>query len=48
VTDENAFSALKNKGINIFVGNPKKTQANYYLKNTIEIKTLLKRIDCLI
>ena len=47
-TDENAFSALKNKGITVFVGTPKKTKANYYLKNINEVKMLLKKINVLL
>lgn len=45
VTDENAFSILKNRGITIFVGKPKQTRAKYYLKNTQEVKELLKKIS---
>ena len=48
VTDENAFSAIKNQGITVFVGDPKKTQANYYLKNIQEVKMLLKKINLLL
>ena len=44
ITDEYAFSALKNRGITIFVGKPKQTQAKYYLKNPVEVKALLKKI----
>lgn len=45
VTDENAFNALKNRGITVFVGKPKQTCANYYLNNTQEVKILLKEIQ---
>jgi len=44
VTDEDAFKVLKNKGITIFVGNPKPSYAQYYLKDTNEVKEFLKRI----
>ena len=44
VTDEDAFGVLRNKGITIFVGEPKKSKAQYYLKNTQEVKYFLKRI----
>lgn len=44
ITDEYAFSTLKNQGITIFVGKPKRTQARYHLKNIREVKTLLKSI----
>lgn len=43
-TDEDAFKVLKNKGLTIFVGKPDRSFAQYYLKDTGEIKGLLKRI----
>jgi trehalose-phosphatase len=43
-TDEDAFKALKNKGLIIFVGNPKPSHAKYYLKNTKEVFELLNKI----
>ncbi len=45
VTDEDAFGALKNKGLTIFVGNPKKSRARYYLKNHKEVLEFLKRVS---
>jgi trehalose-phosphatase len=47
-TDENAFRALKNKGLTIFVGNPKKSYAKYYLKNTKEVFKFLKGLNALL
>jgi trehalose 6-phosphate phosphatase len=44
-TDEDAFRMLKNKGITIFVGGPKRSYARYYLKNTKEVFEFLKRIS---
>lgn len=44
ITDEDAFGALQNKGLTIFVGKPKKTKARYYLKNPREAMELLERI----
>jgi len=44
ITDEDAFEVLKNKGLTIFVGNPKPSHAKYYLKNTKEVFELLNRI----
>lgn len=44
ITDEDAFRALKNRGITIFVGKPKPSYAQYYLKDTNEAKEFLKRI----
>jgi len=43
-TDEDAFSALKSKGITVFVGKNKKTNAKYYLNNTGEVLKFLKFI----
>lgn len=47
VTDEDAFRALKNKGITIFVGAPKPSEAKYYLKDTEEVLKFLKELDSL-
>ncbi len=47
-TDENAFRALKNKGLTIFVGNPKKSYAKYYLRNTKEVSKFLKWLNTLL
>jgi len=44
VTDEDAFKALNNKGLTIFVGRPKISYAQYYLKDTNEAVEFLKRI----
>ncbi|MCM8787358.1 MAG: trehalose-phosphatase [Candidatus Omnitrophica bacterium] len=44
LTDEDAFEVLHNKGITIFVGRPKKTEAQYYLKNTQEVRNFLRLI----
>ena len=44
ITDENAFRALRNRGLNIFVGNPKDSCAQYYLKDTQEVREFLKQI----
>jgi len=44
-TDEDAFKVLKNKGLTIFVGKPKPSYAQYYLKNTEEVRWFLKRIS---
>ncbi|MDD4183109.1 MAG: trehalose-phosphatase [Candidatus Omnitrophica bacterium] len=43
-TDEDAFSALKSKGITVFVGKKKKTNAKYYLNNTGEVLKFLRFI----
>lgn len=44
LTDEDAFKVLKNKGITIFVGEPKVSHARYYLKNVNEVAEFLKVI----
>jgi len=40
-TDEDAFKALKKKGVTIFVGKPRKSSADYYLKSTNEVLKFL-------
>jgi len=44
ITDEDAFKALKNKGLTIFVGKPGNSKADYYLKNTAEVTKFLRSI----
>ncbi|MEK6528236.1 MAG: trehalose-phosphatase [Nitrospirota bacterium] len=44
VTDEDAFKALKNKGLTVFVGEPGNSEADYYLKNTEEVTKFLRLI----
>lgn len=44
-TDEDAFEVLKNKGLTIFVGKPKDSFADYYLKNTNEVLQFLSKIQ---
>lgn len=43
-TDEDAFKALKNKGLTIFIGRPKPSHAQFYLKNTREVVLFLDNI----
>ncbi len=43
-TDEDAFRALQHTGITIFVGKPKSSCANYYVKNIKEVTKLFKEI----
>lgn len=48
ITDEDAFSVLKNNEFTIFVGKQKESSAKYYLKNTEEVKGFLNiLIKCL-
>jgi trehalose-phosphatase len=44
VTDEDGFRALKNKGLTIFVGKPKPSEAAYYVKNTKEVVKFMKQL----
>jgi trehalose-phosphatase len=44
VTDEDAFKALRNKGLTIFVGERKDSRAKYYLNDQTEVAEFLKRI----
>ncbi len=44
-TDEDAFKAIRRKGITIFVGKPKTSHAQYYLKNTNDVKVLLNLLS---
>jgi len=43
-TDEDAFRALKKKGLGIFVGRPKKSYATYYLKSPQDVRKFLKQV----
>ncbi|MEK7867994.1 MAG: trehalose-phosphatase [Candidatus Omnitrophota bacterium] len=43
-TDEDAFKALKNTGLTVFVGDPGNSRAKYYLKNTQEVTEFLEQI----
>ncbi|HPT39073.1 MAG TPA: trehalose-phosphatase [Candidatus Omnitrophota bacterium] len=43
-TDEDAFKALKNRGLTVFVGNANSSQAKYYVRNVKEVYELLKYI----
>lgn len=47
VTDEDAFRALANKGLTVFVGEPDKTEAKFYLKDTSEVTEFIRRIAAL-
>ena len=45
ITDEDAFKALKSKGLTVFVGKPGNSKAGYYLKNTKEVAKFLRLIS---
>lgn len=45
ITDEDAFKALKDKGVGVFVGKPKTSQAKYYLRNPREVRQFLKWLN---
>ncbi len=44
VTDEDAFQALRSRGLTIFVGKPKNTKARFYVKNTTEVIKFLEMV----
>jgi len=44
ITDEDAFKALKNRGLTIFVGDTDSSQAKYYVKDVKEVQGFLKYI----
>lgn len=44
VTDEDAFEALKNKGLTIRVGKLKKSSARYYVRDVKEVVEFLERL----
>lgn len=43
-TDEDAFKVVKNKGLALFVGRPKKSFARYYLRNSYEVREFLEQV----
>jgi len=48
ITDEDAFKAIKEIGLTIFVGHPRKSHAKYYLRNTREVFKFLKILNNLL
>lgn len=47
ITDEDAFRALKGKGITVYVGKSRSTGAEYYLKDTGEVIKFLEMVPAL-
>lgn len=45
ISDEDAFLALKNKGLTIFVGRPRASSAQYYLRNSGEALKFIGNIS---
>jgi trehalose-phosphatase len=43
-TDEDAFRAIGERGLTVFVGAPRQTTARYYLRNVGEVATFLGRL----
>lgn len=43
-TDEDAFKVLKNKGVTVFVGSSRRSQAQYFVNNRKEVQIFLERI----
>ncbi len=46
-TDEDAFKALKKRGVTVFAGKPSRSKAKYYLKNSREVIKFLKMVSLL-
>ena len=44
-TDEDAFRALKGKGLTIFIGESGNSKADFYLKDTEEVTKFLRLIS---
>jgi trehalose-phosphatase len=45
VSDEDAFRVLEKQGITVFIGTPKRSRAEYYLKDSTEVKDFLRRFE---
>ena len=43
-TDEDAFRAIRDRGLTVFVGAPRQTKARYYLRNVGEVAAFLGRL----
>lgn len=43
-TDEDAFRAIRDRGLTVFVGAPRQTKARYYLRNVGEVAEFLGRL----
>lgn len=43
-TDEDAFRAIRERGVAVFVGMPRQTQARYYLKNVGEVEAFFGKL----
>lgn len=48
LTDEDAFKALNKKGLTIFVGEPKESYAQYYLRSPGEVVNFMKRLSLIL
>lgn len=44
LADEDVFKVLKNKGLTIFVGQPRASKALYYVKSTTEVTRFMKQV----
>jgi len=45
LTDETAFRALRGRGVTVFVGRPRKSAAQYFLRNVAEVYDFLRYVD---
>ena len=43
-TDEDAFRAIREQGVTVYVGAPRQTEARYYLRNVSEVAAFLARL----
>jgi trehalose-phosphatase len=43
-TDEDAFRAIRDRGVTVFVGAPRQTEARYYLRNVEEVAEFFGRL----
>ncbi len=44
ITDEDGFRILKNKGLTIFVGPPKVSEADYFVNDAVEVDKFMEQI----
>ncbi len=45
LTDEDGFKAVRRRGLGVLVGEKKKSFASYFVKNTSEVKSVLKQLS---
>jgi trehalose-phosphatase len=45
ISDETAFAAVAAKGFSVLVGKPRQSAADYYVKNTEELREFLRLLN---